>query len=136
MQDTGKMLDEAEQHQIQLLTVEDFNLEHTCDPNIFKIDNVFSDFSLRDAGLETRFKKKIKKWATKQRKELSQSNSRENQQSNIPVDYQPDQHIEQATETRTEGRLKSVSYSDGFLFQLSGDLFSVRLSSIFRYGNA
>ncbi|XP_076222961.1 uncharacterized protein LOC116429490 [Nomia melanderi] len=111
------MLDETEQHQIQPLTVEDINLEHTCDPDIFKIDNVFSDFSLRDIGLETRFKKKIKKWATKQRRELLQSSSRENQQSNIPVDNQPDQHIEQTTETRRKGRLRSVSYSEGFLFQ-------------------
>lgn len=119
------MLDEVEQRQIRLPTVEDLNVEHTCDPEMFKIDDVFSDFSLRDAGLETRFRKKIKKWAAKQRTELLQSSSRENQQSNIPVGNQPDQHTEQATEPRREGRLKSVSYSEGFLFQLSRDLSTV-----------
>lgn len=45
--------------------LQDFMFGRPCDPDLIKIDTVFSDFTLRDAGHENAIKNHIRQWIEK-----------------------------------------------------------------------
>nr|XP_012141203.1 PREDICTED: uncharacterized protein LOC105662544 [Megachile rotundata] len=67
---------EAELRWIRLQTLHDLNFDRSCDPERFKIDNTFSDFSLQHVGHDNATKKRISEWMIKYKERSSlQSNS-------------------------------------------------------------
>ncbi|CAL7939178.1 unnamed protein product [Xylocopa violacea] len=50
---------------------EESAFDQPCDPEVIKIDNIFSDFSLSDVGHDKMFKKRISQWMGKERRSSS-----------------------------------------------------------------
>ncbi|XP_076624043.1 uncharacterized protein LOC143343247 [Colletes latitarsis] len=98
---------EVEQRYFELQTVQDLSLEHHCDSEVFAINNVFSNFSLREAGYEKTLKKRLTRRITKQTDEFSGSNPNGSGQNTTSVD------VNQETEATANGRLRKVRYNQG-----------------------
>ncbi|KZC08039.1 Cuticle protein LPCP-23 [Dufourea novaeangliae] len=101
-------IDQVDQREMELASVEDFSFDHFCDPDMFIIDNVFSDFSLQNANQQSILQRNISTWAKTRKTQTSRiatiSGNRQSVGTNVV--NQPNQNVEQVTEAPRQSPLR------------------------------
>lgn len=63
-------MEDTESPWFTLQTVQDSSFERPCDSEVFQINDVFSDFSLADAGPDKTMKELVRQWMAKEKQFL------------------------------------------------------------------
>lgn len=110
--------DEDRQHQIRFEAEEDYQFGRPCNSEVFKIDNIFSNFSLNEVGHEKALKKQITNMVTKKKKRFSENSgstpSGSSQSATHVEETDSNQNVAKETQIQQEGRLLKVNYNRGF----------------------